>query len=404
MMPMRIMEYHAATKHTPDSVRRAARPLDWDNMPDPFRHYEGTPILDLPADPAPPQATAIDVLRGAPCPRVTEDPVEWLSQLLFHAASISAAKKTLSGYRYALRVNPSSGNLHPTEFHLASPQGQFHYRVSSHALEQRAICVYGPLCFLLTTIAWLEALKYGNRAYRYCLLDAGHAWQALALAARAIGASAYATGQFADEDAATAYQLPDDEWPLLLIRIEHAPALAPAVDRKWIGGIPNRLSEEIIRYPMIESAHSAVRVLRYPASQHAEPVVPSPEFTGPGAGPMFGEVVRRRRSALDFRGGSESMTQEQLAVLLDLATRPLEADFSATCHVDLYVYVHRVHRFDPGVYRYRGANLQVRCGPGPSGAEGGVAGRAEDDDSEPAGVERRAGAGSQRLVQGIGIV
>ena len=30
---------------------RTGHYLDWANMPDPFRHYEGVPVLDLPADP-----------------------------------------------------------------------------------------------------------------------------------------------------------------------------------------------------------------------------------------------------------------------------------------------------------------------------------------------------------------
>src|SRR5437588_6529320 len=42
-------EYHEATKHHVGSLR--GQILDWANMPDPFRHYEGVPILDLPADP-----------------------------------------------------------------------------------------------------------------------------------------------------------------------------------------------------------------------------------------------------------------------------------------------------------------------------------------------------------------
>jgi hypothetical protein len=36
-------EYHEATKHSVESLRRARRVLDWANMPDPFRHYEGVP-------------------------------------------------------------------------------------------------------------------------------------------------------------------------------------------------------------------------------------------------------------------------------------------------------------------------------------------------------------------------
>jgi hypothetical protein len=170
------LQYHRATKHSPESIRSTAPPLDWGNMPAPFRHYEGTPLIDLPADPVPPPVTAISVLRGALGPTSEEDLVPFLSQLLFYSASISAMKQTPSGYGYALRVNPSSGNLHPTEFHFASPQGLFHYRPSSHMLEQRAIGDFGELSFVLTTISWREAWKYGDRAYRYCLLDAGHAW------------------------------------------------------------------------------------------------------------------------------------------------------------------------------------------------------------------------------------
>src|SRR5258706_7179617 len=304
---MTSLEYHNATKHTPESVRRAARPLDWANMPDPFRHYEGTPLIDLPADPPAPQATALDVLRGAPCPRVIEDSIEFLSQLLFYSASISATKVAPSGYRYALRVNPSSGNLHPTEFHFGSPRGRFHYRVSSHMLEQRSAEDCGPLNFLLTTVAWREAWKYGNRAYRYCLLDAGHAWQALALAAQALGCEAVAIGQFDDDAAAAAFRLAEDEWPILRIRLLHAPEPAPARERWWAGGTPNRLSDHPVAHPLIDCVHAATKILA------PDPVrtVAVQASSAEGLGPLFGDVVRRRRSDLDFEGQSARISREQ---------------------------------------------------------------------------------------------
>ena len=53
-----------------------------------------------------------------------------------------------------------------------------------------------PIVFILTSIAWREAWKYRDRAYRYCLHDIGHAWQALALAARAMGCESIAIGRF----------------------------------------------------------------------------------------------------------------------------------------------------------------------------------------------------------------
>ena len=57
-------EYHEATKHSVESLRRMRQVLDWANMPAPFRYYEGVPVLDLPADPPVPEMSALDVLRG----------------------------------------------------------------------------------------------------------------------------------------------------------------------------------------------------------------------------------------------------------------------------------------------------------------------------------------------------
>ena len=57
-------EYHDSTKHSVESLRRAQYRLDWENMPDPFRNYEGAPVLDLPADPSIPDTPALEVLQG----------------------------------------------------------------------------------------------------------------------------------------------------------------------------------------------------------------------------------------------------------------------------------------------------------------------------------------------------
>lgn len=131
-------DYHEATKHSVESLRRSQHFLDWKNMPDPFRHYGGVPLLDLPADPPGPAIPALEVLQGAYGVGSSDDGPAFLSILLFYSAAISASKRVLStGYRYSLRVNPSSGNLHPTEFHFLTrgleqwPDGLYHYRPSS---------------------------------------------------------------------------------------------------------------------------------------------------------------------------------------------------------------------------------------------------------------------------------
>jgi hypothetical protein len=173
-------EYHESTKHSLESLRQASHVLDWANMPDPFRHYEGVPVLDLPVDPPSPDTSALEVLNGASGDTSAADGSTFLSQLLFYSASISSSKRVPStGDRYALRVNPSSGNLHPTEFHFLTrglkdwPDGLYHYRPSAHMAEQRALDdsemklagSSAPIAFVLTTIAWREAWKYGDRAY-----------------------------------------------------------------------------------------------------------------------------------------------------------------------------------------------------------------------------------------------
>lgn len=377
-------EFHEATKHSRDSIARGRRGLDWANMPDPFRHYEGVPVLDLPADPPGPEIPMLEVLQGAPGATTTGSGPDFLSKLLFYSAAISAAKRAPgTGYKYALRVNPSSGNLHPTEFHFVTrgltnwPDGLYHYRPSSHMAEQRAAGRFempvpgapAPIVFVLTSIAWREAWKYGNRAYRYCLHDIGHAWQALALTARAMGCESFASGRFPDNAIAQLCRLNEDEWPMLMLalRCQSIPVREP--DRGetiWFGGNANRLSPEEVDYPLIRGIHEATKCDGSAAALPA-PAIERCKTKAPPASSSrsFADAVRTRRSALDFQGGAMSMSLTQLLSILDVATRPLAADFAGTRFVHLHVYAHRVQGLEPGLYRYwadRGELELIRSG------------------------------------------
>lgn len=386
--PISWREYHERTRHSVESLRRTAHFLDWANMPDPFRHYEGVPVLDLPANPPAPRMPALRVLQGAFGAPAAEDGPAFLSQLLFHSAAISAAKKAPStGYRYALRVNPSSGNLHPTEFHFitkgvkAWPDGLYHYRPSSHMAEQRALGDFQSklisaaalpvlssfnITFVLTSIAWREAWKYRDRAYRYCLHDIGHAWQALALAARAMGCESFAVGEFPDDELAQFCRLNGDEWPMLIVglRAPNVAALAARVNESaWFGGQANRLSNHQISYPLIGSIHAATKLPRIGARtahpERAANTERAPACRGeikllaPALGTRgFGDVARMRRSALDFQGASTSMSLAELSAILGAAAQPLPADFSTDPFIQLYLYAHRVDGLERGVYSY----------------------------------------------------
>ena len=368
-------EYHEATKHSVDSLVRARHDLDWENMPDPFRHYEGVPVLDLPADPPAPEIPALHVLHGSSGTTPVGDGPDFLSQLLFYSAAISATKRvSSSGYEYALRVNPSSGNLHPTEFHFVTrglngwPDGLYHYDPSRHMAEQRGrgtfermmASSHGPIVFVLTSIVWREAWKYGERAYRYCLHDIGHAWQALALSARAIGCDSFAAGHFPDDEVEQLFHLNSDEWPMLIVSLRGKCIPVREVDSGkafWFGGHANQLSKEMIAHPLIDGIHLATKrsstgnsgtsTAQSASTGSGEIKLPSPAASSRS----FGEVVRIRRSALDFLGGKQSMSLAQLSAILAVTAQPLSADFADTRFIQLYLYAHRVDGLQPGVYK-----------------------------------------------------
>jgi SagB-type dehydrogenase family enzyme len=344
---MNWREYHEATKHSIESVIRAQQVLDWANMPDPFRHYEGVPVLDLPADPVPPAIPALDVLHGTSGTTSVSDGPAFLSQLFFYSAAISASKLAPStGEKYALRVNPSSGNLHPTEFHFFTrglkgwPDGLYHYDPSRHMAEQRGRGEFetepaggsAPIVFALTSIVWREAWKYGERAYRYCLHDIGHAWQALALAARAIGCDHFALGHFVDDNVARTVQLNGDEWPMLIVSLHGKCIPVHETDTGktvWFGGQANQLSKETIAHPLIDSIHLATKRSGGGSSDPSTVESVSARSGGirlssPASSTRsFGEVARMRRSALDFLGGKQSMSLAQLSAILASTAQPL---------------------------------------------------------------------------------
>ena len=172
-----VRRYHERTKHHPQRYARALGYLDWANQPDPFRRFEGARLIAL--DEVPPAAQpAYAALFGSAA--ITPRPVDRaaISQLFYDSLALSAWKATGQA-RWSLRVNPSSGDLHPTEGYLiAGPidglsahAGVFHYAPYEHALEERlrlpgALWQMlarglpdGGLLVGLTSIYWREAWK-----------------------------------------------------------------------------------------------------------------------------------------------------------------------------------------------------------------------------------------------------
>jgi nitroreductase len=220
----------------------------------------------------------------------------------------------------------------------------------------------------LTSIAWREAWKYGERAFRYCQHDVGHALAALRYAAAALGWRAELLPQWDDAQLARLLGLdrPEDfaeaerETPELLVRVmvnETAePAPSPVADApvEWFGRA-NRLSHSHVEWPVIDEA-IAVSERKAPMADrvkdlwsHAAWWPPAP----PVCAHSSGQLIRQRRSAVDFDGVT-GMTREKFLAILDAtlprtSAPPFDAwPFPPRLH--LVLFVHRVTGLEPGMY------------------------------------------------------
>jgi SagB-type dehydrogenase family enzyme len=221
----------------------------------------------------------------------------------------------------------------------------------------------GPasIVFVLTSIVWREAWKYGERAYRYCLHDIGHAWQALALSAQAIGCNSVAFGDFPDDEVAQMCRLNMDEWPMLIVSL-HGKSIpvreADTAKSVWIGGQANQLSQLTVAQPLIDNIHFATKergtgsgsisLGESAPTGSGEIKLPSPAFSTRS----FGEVVRKRRSALDFLGGEQSMSLAELSAVLSVTAHTSPGDFADARFIQLYLYAHRIDGLQHGVYKF----------------------------------------------------
>ncbi len=113
------MAYHDRTKHHPQRYALGPGGLDWATQPNPFRRFDGSPVLKLPLadhDDTPAAAVLFKESAGPPRPLTLE-----ALGLFFELSMGLSARKEIPGMSWYLRMNPSSGNLHPTEAYAVLP-------------------------------------------------------------------------------------------------------------------------------------------------------------------------------------------------------------------------------------------------------------------------------------------
>ncbi|MEA3364717.1 MAG: SagB/ThcOx family dehydrogenase [Candidatus Hydrogenedentes bacterium] len=383
-----VFAYHEATKHYPNRFARSLGYLDWANQPNPFRRFSGAPMHALPLlteDITPPYDALFS--GKTPAQALTRDTV---AAFFEHSLAISAWKE-YRGNRWALRCNPSSGNLHPTEgYAVLGPledvhdaPAVYHYAPKKHALERRAdislkawqdltaTLPEGAFLVGISSIYWREAWKYGERAYRYCRHDVGHALGTLAVSAAALGwqmrwldAPADAevaallglsrTADFVAEEtehpdllAAVLPEEPADDGNFLTIPPS---AFDDALPSKWHGKA-NRLSPEHVPWTAIDDVAKATTKPRSEPQPPLKPVISSPN--APATEKSARNIILQRRSAQTMDGKS-GIPRERFYQLLTrvMPNRdgPVWKAFGACPQVDLILFAHRVTGLPAGMY------------------------------------------------------
>ncbi len=398
-----VIAYHEATKHHFDRFARSLGYLDWANQPDPFRRYPGAPEHPLPLardDSSPPY----EALHGPPGAAPSQPVNVTMLGLFFEHSLAISAWKAYRDAQWALRCNPSSGNLHPTEGYiicgpaagLHEGPALYHYAPREHVLERRAdwaerdwarfAGVFPPETFFvgLGSVYWREAWKYGERAFRYCQHDVGHALAALAFAAAMLGwrfvgldgLSSGTVGAVLGLDRSADFHPEEREHPEILAAVcpvdaGAAPRTPPdlaaaAVSAEWHGAA-NQLSAEHVDWMVIGAVHEATE-------KPATDVPPVEWKRGAGeesegaavASATARRIILQRRSAVAMDGETAMPRDVFYRMLSRVMPRPDRAPWlalSGPARVHLALFVHRVTDLAPGLYclvRGDGAETALR--------------------------------------------
>jgi SagB-type dehydrogenase family enzyme len=364
-----VFDYHERTKHHPDRYAASLGYMDWATQPDPFRRYEGAELLPLPLtldNPTPAYGMLFSDAAFPPAPLSLES----VSQLLQFSLGL-AAWKSIGTDRWALRCNASSGNLHPTEATLLLPPVEgiseqstvAHYAPKEHGLEILASfetgfwksLPKGSFLVGISSVLWREAWKYGERAFRYTQLDAGHARRAVEISARLafwqthrIDAAAGDLDRLLGLDQEARYLSEEKEIADMLLllspsdvgKVDLSPLLASLPER--YEGTANRLSPSHHYWEAIEMIEKAT---------HTDPLALLPADSSTASQRRCDteakEVILKRRSAQAMDFARADITKEAFLTLMRSVTPSLDAHPPAA---DLVLFLHHVEGLPSGLY------------------------------------------------------
>ena len=220
----------------------------------------------------------------------------------------------------------------------------------------------------LTSIFWRESWKYGERAFRYCNHDVGHALAGLSVSAGIQGWRLALLNGLSDGDIEAALGFDRTQWEPLeeehvellgWVRAGKDKRVSPSLPEELIDrlsglpvkGRPNRLSNRRVDWQVIGDVAAKTRK---PRTEEQSPALGKRPFLGAAASPFSAvEIIRKRRSAVEFDPDG-TLPRDRFFAILDktLPRRgcpPFDAGLSPPW-VHLLLFVHNVEQLARGIY------------------------------------------------------
>jgi len=209
------------TKYEPG--RMPGHQLIWETKPDLYKEYPEALKVELPSF-EPSRTMSLDqALKQRKSVREFQPKSISKGQLSYLLWASTGIQRVEEGY--AFRTAPSAGALYPIETYVVANNvrtleaGLYHYSIRTHQLEQlqsgdlrrqiaaaalgQGMCATASAVFVWSAVFERCKWKYGQRAYRYIYLDAGHIAENLALAAVSLNLGSCAIGALYDGQANT---------------------------------------------------------------------------------------------------------------------------------------------------------------------------------------------------------
>lgn len=326
--------YHEQTKHSYESVRSNPNRLDWSSQPSTYKNYP---------DSYPKRKLDLDN---------KED------HFLYHIAGLTA-KKSYPGVEYYLRINPSAGALYPNELYFQArgvqgvEDGIYHYEVATHAITLVASISEGEglepylgydhamegYLFLVSAVYYRSSWKYKTRAFRYCLLDAGHLLGSLEAAALLKPHAVQICYRMEKEKLNRMFGFEEREFSLS--------AATVAIPRK-----EQKINAVEFALPYVEGSgtfeanEKIMRAYRETMLlQGCQKALKAPKFDYRDE--RLKETIFNRRSQRGFEG--EAITKAQFSYIMEMVMQPVLSDCDE--EVSVYAVVNRVVDMPLGVQK-----------------------------------------------------